>query len=50
MATTTGVEIHEVVRTLQVESGAESNTGDRMRLHGVVREGFNCKMDVITKV
>ena len=50
VATTTGVEIHEVVRTLGVESGVESNTWDGTGLHGVVREGFNCKMDVITKI
>ena len=50
VATTTGAEVHEVVRTLGVESRAESNAGDGTGLHGVIREGFNCKMDVITKI
>ena len=50
MATTTSAKVHEVVRALGVESGVESNTGDGMGIHGVIRECFNCKMDVITKI
>ena len=49
-ATTTGAEVHEVVRILGVESGVESNTGDDTALNGVVRKCFNCKMDVITNI
>ena len=47
---TTGAEVHEIVRTLGVESGAESNEGDGTGLHGVIRKGFNCEVDVITKI
>ena len=50
VAATTGAKVHEVVRTLGVESGAESNAGDGTGFHGVIRKGFKCKMDVITKI
>ncbi len=47
---TTGAEVHEVVRTLGVESRAKSNAGNGTGLHGVIRKCFNCKVDVITKI
>ena len=50
MAATTGAEVHEVVRTLGVESRAESNAGNGTGLHGVIRKCFNCKVDVIAKI
>ena len=50
MATAAGAEVHEVVRALGVESGAESNAGDGTGIHGVIRKGVNCKMEVITKI
>ena len=50
MTTTTSAKVHEVVRALGVESGAKSNTGDGTGLHGVIREGINCKMDVMAKI
>ena len=37
VAATTSAKIHEVVRTVRVESGAESDAGDGTGLHGVVR-------------
>ena len=50
MVVAAGAEVNEVVRALGVDSGAKSNTGDGTGLHGVIRKGVNCKMDVITKI